>query len=330
MLIALDAAGGDNAPAEIVRGAVMAAENLGVEVALVGRPELIDAELQSISPRATGISVIPAREQIEMDESPLDAVRHKRNSSIVVGIDLVKSGRANAFVSAGNTGAVMAAATLFLGRIAHVERPALGAVMPAKNAGRVLILDAGATADCRPTHLVQFAQMGSAYARAALGIDKPRIGLISIGEEDSKGNQLVLDANQRLHRLAGVHFIGNIESRDLADGKVDVAVTDGFTGNVILKAAEGTADFILRELRAALTSRLQYKLAALVLRPAFGALRSRLDYAEYGAAPLLGVRGPVLVAHGRSNARAIASAVRAARDAAAADIVGKLTTAVSD
>jgi phosphate acyltransferase len=329
VLIALDALGGDRAPSEVVRGAIQAVAAYGVEVALVGAPERIEQELRDAGGGSTGISLVAASEAIGMDETPLEAVRRKHDASIAVGIRLVKDGQAQAFVSAGNTGAVLAAATLLLGRLPQVERPALATALPAKGGGRVLLLDAGATADCRPSQLVQFAQLGHAYSRAVLGVREPRVGLVSIGEEDSKGNELVLETNHRLRELAGLGFIGNIESKDLPSGAVDVAVTDGFTGNIILKTAEGTADFILRELREALTSRLRYKLAAATLRPAFVALRSRLDYAEYGAAPLLGVRGLVLVAHGRSNARAIASAIRTARDGVQAGVVEKLAASVS-
>jgi glycerol-3-phosphate acyltransferase PlsX len=253
-----------------------------------------------------------------MKESPLQAVRQNPRSTIVVGMELVKRGQAQAFVSAGNTGAVMAAALLALGRQPGVERPALAGVLPARAGKRVLLLDVGANADCRPSHLVQFAEMGRAFARAALGVPEPRVGLVSIGEEDSKGNQLVIEANERLRKSKVINFYGNVEGTDLAAGTVDVAVTDGFTGNVILKTAEGAAGFIPAERRAALQARLQYRLAAAVLRPALSAMRRRLDYAEYGGAPLLGVRGVVIVAHGKSDSRAITNAVRAARDAAGA------------
>jgi glycerol-3-phosphate acyltransferase PlsX len=330
VLVALDAVGGDKAPAEIVRGAVQAVSEFGIEIALVGPADRIEAELRALGASSVGLSVVPASEQIGMDESPLDAVRRKRNSSIAVGIGLVKEGQAEGFVSAGNTGAVLAAATLLLGRLPHVERPALATALPAHGGGRVLLLDAGATSDCRPSQLIQFAQLGRAYSHAVFGIDDPRVGLVSIGEEDSKGNELVLETNQRLRLMGDIGFTGNIESKDLPSGLVDVAVTDGFTGNIILKTAEGTADFIVRELREALTSRLRYKLAAATLRPAFASLRGRLDYAEYGAAPLLGVRGLVLVAHGRSNARAIASALRTARDAAQSGVIQKLAESVGD
>jgi phosphate acyltransferase len=329
-MIALDAIGGDHAPEAAVRGAIEAIVRFGIEVALVGPPDVIDLELRRLSAPSAGISIIPARQTIEMSESPLEAIRRKRDSSIVVGTELVKAGRAQAFVSAGNTGAVMAAATLLLGRLPGIERPALAAIMPGKQEHNILLLDAGANADARPTQLVQFAEMGQAYARSVLRIADPRVGLISIGEEDSKGNQLVLEANERLRRQAGINFAGNIEGKDLPNGLVDVAVTDGFTGNVILKAAEGAADYIVYELREALTSRPLYRLAALVLRPAFAQLRRRLDYAEYGAAPLLGVRGNVFIAHGRSDAHAIASALRVANDAATAEAAGSPEAVLGD
>lgn len=319
MLIALDAMGGDNAPREIVRGAVLAVRRLDVEVVLVGAPAQIGSELDALGGAPAGISVAPASEVIGTDEAPASSVRNKRDSSILVGMHLVKSGRARAFVSAGNTGAVMAAATLVLGRMHGIDRPALSAVLPARGGRRILLLDVGANADCRPNWLVQFAEMGQTHARQVLGIEQPRIGLLSIGEEASKGNQLVQETSEKLRELAGINFVGNVEGKDLPNAHADVIVTDGFTGNVALKTAEGVADFILRELREVLTSKLQYKLAAAVLQPAFGLLRQRLDYAEYGGAPLLGVRGGVVIAHGRSNARAIASAIRAAQDGAIAD-----------
>jgi glycerol-3-phosphate acyltransferase PlsX len=328
MLIALDAMGGDRGVSETVRAAVEAVQTLGVEVALVGPPETLGTELQRARAQAAKISIVPAEDSIGMGESPLQAVRRKRTSSIVVGLDLVKNGRAAAFVSAGNTGAVMAAATLRLGRIAGVERPALGGVFPARSGRRVLLLDVGASADCRAGQLVQFAGLGQAYVRQTLGIARPRVGLVSIGEEDSKGNQLVIEANARLRSAAGINFMGNVEGRDLASGAVDVAVTDGFTGNVILKTVEGTADFITRELREALTTRLQYRLAALFLRPAFASFRKRLDYTEYGGAPLLGVRGIVIIAHGRSDAHTIANAIRVARDGALSGVLADMGAAV--
>lgn len=327
-MIAVDAMGGDRAPSEVVRGAADAVRLFGVDVALVGRPEAIRQELiRAEAPRA-GIFLEPAAGVIGMDEGPTAAVRHKRDSSLVVGLNLLKSGRARALVSAGNTGAVMAGATLILGRQTGVERPALGTLLPTRHGGRLFLLDVGANSEGRPSHLVQFAQMGHAYAQNVLRIERPRLGLLSIGEEASKGNLLVQDTYERLRRLPGINFIGNVEGKDLPSGEIDVAVTDGFTGNVVLKTAEGVAAFILAELREELTSRFQYKLAALPLRPAFTHLRGRLDYQEYGGAPLLGVRGVVIVAHGRSNARAITNAIRVARDAAACNMLAAMAAGV--
>ena len=326
MQIALDAVGGDRGAGEVVRGAIDAVRSLGVEILLVGPTSELAAALAEAKAPAEGLTVVDAELAIGMAESPLEAVRHKPRSSIVVGMQLLKQGRARAFVSAGNTGAIMASAVLTLGREAGIERPALGAVFPARAGRRVLLLDVGANADCRPSHLVQFAEMGQAFARQALGIAEPTIGLISIGEEDSKGNQLVQETNERLRQAPQINFCGNVEGTGFAAGQVDVAVTDGFTGNVILKIAEGAAAMIAEELRNGLRARLHYRLASLVLRPALAGLRRRLDYAEYGAAPLLGVCGVVMVAHGRSDSRAIVSAIRAARDAAGA----KSTAAIED
>ena len=330
MQIALDTMGGDHGPGEAVRGAAEAARRLGVEIVLVGRPDSIEPELAALGVPPIGLTVAPASDVIGMGETPTIAIRHKRDSSILVGLELLKRGRVQAFVSAGNTGAVMTAATLTLGRVKGIERPALATILPARGGRRVLLLDAGANADYRAGHLVQFALMGQAYARHALGISAPRVGVLSIGEERSKGNQLVQEAHEQLRQIKGLSFIGNVEGRDLPSGRVDVVVTDGFTGNVVLKTAEGTADFILHELRDAIMSRPWYKLAALVLQPAFKQLRQSLDYAEYGGAPLLGVRGVVIVAHGRSNSRAFASAIRVARDAAAAGIPSHLSALPPD
>jgi phosphate acyltransferase len=316
-LIALDAVGGDHGPREVVRGAAEAARKLNVEIFLVGPAEALQSELDSLEQPEPRLSIVHADQTIDMAESPLAAVREKTRSSIVVGTELVKQGRAQAFVSAGNTGAVMAAAVLVLGRAPGIERPALGGILPAHAGARVLLLDVGANAECRPSHLVQFAEMGQTFAQRVFGVPHPRVGLVSIGEEDSKGNQLVLETNERLRQAPQINFCGNVEGTGLAAGAVDVAVTDGFTGNVMLKTAEGAAGFVAEEIRGALTERWHYRLVASLLRPALRHVRQRLDYAEYGGAPLLGVRGTVIVAHGRSNSRAIANAIRAARDAAA-------------
>lgn len=328
MRIALDAMGGDHAPGQIVRGAVLAARQLGVEVALVGDEETVRRAMRSDGPPDGRLTVVPAGSVIGMDEHGATAARQKRDASINVGLREVKEGRADAFVSAGNTGAVMAGSVFVLGRIRGVERPALGTVFPTAGGGRVMLLDVGANAESRASFLVQFAHMGDAYARAVLGLASPRIGLLSIGEEASKGNELIQDAHAGIAAQDGLRFVGNVEGKDIPRNVADVVVSDGFTGNVTLKVAEGVAEMILGDLRAVLTSKLQYKLAAAVLRPAFRTLRARLDYREYGGAPLLGVDGVVIVAHGRSDARAIVSALRVARDAAAGDVVGRIRAAV--
>jgi phosphate acyltransferase len=323
MRIALDAMGGDHAPEAIVRGAIEAVRELGIEIALVGLPDVIQRHLGSgVTP--PGITIVPAEDVISMDEHGATAARQKRKASINVGLREVKEGRAAAFVSAGNTGAVMAGAIFVLGRVRGIERPALGTVFPASGGRRVLILDVGANAETKPQYLGQFAEMGQAYARLALGVARPRVALLSIGEEASKGSTLVQEGHAALSGRDGLNFVGNIEGKDIPRGLAEVIVTDGFTGNVAIKVAEGVAEFILDELRTVLTSRLRFKLAAAALRPAFRILRGRLDYREYGGAPLLGVDGLVIIAHGRSDARAILNAVRAARDAAAGDVVGAI------
>ncbi len=313
-LIALDAMGGDFAPAEIVKGAVMAARDLGIRVALVGRPEPVVAELAKHGPRPEGISVVAASQVIEMDEHPAQAARHKKDSSIVVGLRMVKQGEAAAFVSAGNTGAVMAAAIMHLGRIKGIERPSLVALLPLS--GRLTVfLDVGANADCKPVYLLQFAQMAAAYMERVWKRERPSVALLNIGEEASKGSSLAQEAYTLLAR-SGLNFIGNLEGRDVPTAAADVIVTDGFTGNVVVKTMEGMADYIMNQIRSAVKSRPWYAAAGALLMPAFGALRKKLDYREYGAGPLLGVNGLVFVGHGPSDARAITSALRVAREAA--------------
>jgi len=313
-VIALDAMGGDNAPAEIVKGAVKAARELGVRVALVGPQAAVEAELAKHGARPETLSLVDAPEVIEMDEHPAQAARQKKSSSIVVGLRLVKQGQAQAFVSAGNTGAVMAAAIMYLGRVRGIERPSLAGLMPLS--GRLTVfLDVGANADAKPLYLLQFAQMAAAYLERVWKVERPSVGLLNIGEEESKGNALAQEAYQLLSR-SGLNFIGNVEGRDVPFGKADVIVTDGFTGNVVVKTMEGMADYIMGQVRGAIRSRPWYAAAGLLLLPAFAGLRKKIDYREYGAGPLLGVNGLVFIGHGRSDAKAIASALRVAREAA--------------
>ena len=322
MLIALDAMGGDLAPAEIVAGALLARSELGIQVALFGPKDVIEAELLRQGEPATSFEIAPASEAIAMDEHPAQAVRAKRDASINVGMSMVKRGVAGAFVSAGNTGAVMASALMTLGRIQGIERPALGTVAPFSETG-VLVLDVGANADVKPNYLVQFAQMGSVYAERVLGIKNPRVALLNIGGEATKGSELIQEVYGRLSK-AGINFVGNIEGGEVHRGKADVIVTDGFTGNVAVKVTEGVSDFIFRELRASLTSKLQYKLAAMVLRPALLKMRDKMDPNTYGGVPLLGVNGVVMIAHGNSDARAIRNALRFANEAAASGMLDSI------
>lgn len=319
MLIALDAMGGDHAPAAVVAGALLARRELGIEVALVGPRELVEAELRRDGPTPTGIEVVHASEAVAMDEHPAQAVRAKRDASINVAMGLVKRGLAGACVSAGNTGGVMASALMTLGRVPGIERPAIGTLAPFTERG-ILVLDVGANADVKPGYLVQFAQMGSVYAERVMGIANPRVALLNIGAEDTKGSELAQEAFARISR-AGVNFVGNIEGGDVHRGRADVVVTDGFTGNVAVKVTEGVADFIFRELRATIYSRLRYKIAAAVLRPALLAMRERMDPGTYGGVPLLGVNGVVTIAHGNADPRTIRNALRAARDAASSGML---------
>jgi phosphate acyltransferase len=322
--IALDAMGGDHAPRETVHGAVLAAREFDVEIILVGRQPEIVAELAK-HPDAR-ISVVHADQVVDMHEHASDVVRAKKDSSIAVGLGLVSRGEAQAFVSAGNSGAVMAFSLFTLGRIKGIERPALGLIFGTP-AGPCLLLDVGANVDCKPQYLLQFARMGSTYVEKVYGKKTPRVGLISTGEEDTKGNQLVQEAH-RLLKDDHVNFVGNIEGKDLPTGLVDVVVCDGFTGNVMLKLSEGLGSLLVATLRKELNSNLLYKLAGLVLMPALRRAMKSFDYTEYGGVPLLGLNGVCIIGHGRSSARAIKNAIRAAKLAAEQQIVQSISEQV--
>ncbi len=322
MLIALDAMGGDLAPSATVEGAILARREMGIEVALIGPAEILERELRRHGSAPGGIQVVHAGEAIRMDEAPAQAVRQKRDASINVAMDMVKRGVAEAAVSAGNTGAVMASALLKLGRIHGIERPAIGAMIPYRT--KVLVLDVGANADCKASWLAQFAQMGSVYMEKVYGVREPRVGLLNIGEEAGKGNELANDAFERLSGMSDIRFVGNIEGRDVHKGLVDVLVTDGFTGNVAVKVGEGVLEYAFSEMRRAMTSSLRNKLAALVLKRALLQVRQEFDPDEYGGAPLLGVNGVAIIAHGRSDGPAIKNAIRQARDAAASGMLDAL------
>lgn len=326
MIVALDAMGGDLAPAETVAGALLAKRELGIDVALVGAPAALREELAKHGDTPAGIEIVEATEMVEMHEPPVQAVRQKKQASINIAMGLIKDGTADALLSAGNTGAVMAAALLKLGRVRGVERPAIGAMAQFTEKG-ILILDIGANVDCKPSWLVQFGQMGSVYMEKVFGIDRPRVGLLNIGEEDTKGNELSQEVYSRL-RETDLNFVGNVEPDRVPLGVVDVLVTDGFTGNVAVKVTEGVADFIFSQLREALTSRLHYKLAGMVLKPALMEMRAKMDYGEYGGAPLLGVDGAVIVAHGRADAQAIKSGLLRAREVASSGMLDALRGAL--
>ncbi len=327
MIIALDAMGGDRAPVDPVRGAVLASRELGIDVALVGDAETLHVELERQGGAGLAIQIVNASEAIAMDEPPVQAVRQKKDASINVAMQLVKKGEASAVVSAGNTGAVMASALLNLGRVPGIERPALGTIAPYTDTG-ILVLDVGANADCKPSYLVQFAQMGSVYAQKVLGVAQPRVGLLNIGEEETKGNELAQEVFALL-RESDLNFIGNVEPDRISLGVADVIVTDGFTGNMAVKATEGAAEFIFRQLRAAIVSKVQYKLAALVLKPALLKMRQRMDYGEYGGAPLIGVNGVVVITHGRADENAIKNSIRGASETAASGLLETLRGAFS-
>jgi phosphate acyltransferase len=320
--VVVDAMGGDHAPQVVVEGALQAAR-AGRHVILVGQEPVLRGQLNH-APDASGlqIDVVDAPDVVTMDEHPASAVRQKRHSSLVAGMRLLKDGTGDAYFSAGNSGAVMAAALLTLGRLEGVHRPCIGAVVPLLE-GLVFLVDAGANADCDANNLLQFGQMGAAFAEYMYGVTNPRVGLISNGEEEGKGNALVQAAFPLL-RKSGLNFIGNVEGNQGTRGVCDVAVCDGFTGNVMLKLAEGMQELIGNLIRQAIVSKPHYKLAGAVLRPGLRAATKRLDYTEHGGAPLIGVRGPVFIGHGRSNAKAIANGIHAAARAAELDIVGKL------
>jgi glycerol-3-phosphate acyltransferase PlsX len=325
--IAVDAMGGDQAPAEIVRGALRAVSEHGIAVTLVGRREAVEEELRSAGAATRdGITIVDAREVIEMDEHPANAVRAKRDSSLVSSCALVAGGQARAVVSAGNSGAMLAAALFTIRRIPGIARPAIGASFPS-DAGQTFILDVGANTDCKPEWLAQFALMGDVYARTMLAIDRPRVGLLSNGEESEKGSELVQAAHPLIAALP-IDFVGNVEGKDVFRGGCDVVVTDGFTGNVVLKVAEGIGDFlfasIAREARKSFTG----KVGGALLKPKLRPLRDRVDYRKTGGALLLGVGGEVVIAHGRSDAEATMNAIRVAARAAERGVSNVIAGAV--
>jgi glycerol-3-phosphate acyltransferase PlsX len=325
--VALDAMGGDHAPGEIVLGAVEAAREYGIGVYLVGKGEILKAELAKHETQGLDLPISHTDDVIPMDEhDPARAARNK-NTSMVRALQLVKDGEAVGAVSAGNSGAMMAASLFTLKRLPGVERPALGGVFPTKD-GTCLVIDMGANTDCKPEYLQQFAIMGSIYMERIFHVNSPRVALLANGEEESKGNEQVQLAHQLLKGSAsnlGLNFIGNVEGRDIPTGGADVIVCDGFVGNVVLKLSEGLSETLIDLIKAQIASDLPGKLAGAVVRPRLRKLVKRLDYAEYGGVPLLGVNGAAIISHGRSKARAIKNALRVAHQTADTNVAGAIT-----
>ncbi len=322
--ITLDAMGGDHAPAVTVHGAVWAARDFGVTVQLVGQSPIIEAELAKHKTDGLHLPIVPASQVIEMAEHPSSAVKNKKDSSMVVGVNQVKTGESQAFVTMGNSGGALAAALFGLGRIKGIKRPALGAVFPADTpAGYTLLIDAGANTDVKAEYLLQFALMGHHYVQRVTKIPQPRIGLLSTGEEEDKGNALVQEATPLL-KQSGLNFIGNVEGKDIPAGLADVVVTDGFTGNVYLKGAEGVASMMMTLLKREVKARPLAMLGMVLARGALNALKKRLDYREFGGAVLLGVNGVTIIGHGRSDEYAIRNAIRVAKETVEQNVIGAI------
>lgn len=320
MKLAIDAMGGDHAPKEIVLGALKAVNAFhDIHITLVGDEQKIREYLNDHE----RIEVHHTDEVILGTDEPVRAVRRKKNASMVVAAKLVADGHADACISAGNTGALMAAGLFVVGRIKGIERPALAPTLPTIGGEGFIMLDVGANADAKPEHLLQYAIMGSIYSEKVRGISKPRVGLLNIGTEEKKGNELTKQSFELLHN-ADIHFIGNVEARDLLEGAADVVVTDGFTGNMVLRTIEGTALSLFKMLKSALTASIKSKLAAAVLKPDLVKLKSKMDYSEYGGAGLFGLKAPVIKAHGSSDANAVFHAIRQAREMVNKNVTGTI------
>lgn len=327
--IAIDAMGGDYAPTEIIAGALKASKELDVDVLLVGDEAQISAYIKQHSPYAPGVEIVPSEGTIEMEEEPLPALRKKPKASINVAMDLVKQNRAEAVVSAGHSGAAMASALLRLGRIKGIDRPAIGAVFPTKIPDRsVLVLDVGANVDCKAKWLEQFAVMGSIYSQYVLGVSEPKIGLLNIGEESSKGNEVALQTYQKLTENTSLNFAGNAEGRDVLSGNFDVVVCDGFVGNVLLKFAESVGSLLLNILKEELPKGIQGKLGTALLMPNLKNIKKRVDHDEQGGALLLGVAGVCIISHGSSKADSIFNAIRLAKEAIDNEVLERIQSRI--
>jgi len=322
--VALDAMGGDHAPSETIKGAISALSLFpNIEIILVGREAAITKELRRYK-KDPRISIVNASEVIGTNEPPVAAFKQKKDSSLVKGVSLVKDNKADAFVSAGNTGALMAASLFVLGRVSGIERPALASIFPSKK-GKVLLIDMGANVDCKPKHLVQFAKMGAVYSQYVLRVNDPKVGLVNIGEEPEKGNELTTSTYPLLKEAQGINFVGMVESKEIFAGHIDVMVCDGFIGNLILKFGESTATFIFEMLAGELKSHPLAAFVALFLIPALLRLKKRVDYDEFGGAELLGVNGVVVKAHGRAKSKAIMNAIRVAVESVEGKVVNYIS-----
>ncbi len=327
--IIMDAFGGDNAPAAVVEGAALALGRFDdISITLCGREDAIRAELQKHSYDAARMAVLDAQEVIDCHEAPTLAIKRKKDSSLVKALSAVANGEADCVVSAGSTGALLAGATFLVRRIKGVKRPALAPLLPTRTGGQMMLIDCGANADCKPSYLQQFAVMGSAYMKGVLGMESPRVALLSNGAEAEKGNELTKAAYPLL-AAAPVNFVGNCEARDILSGGHDVLVCDGFSGNVVLKYTEGLSGTILAMLKDELMADTRAKLGAALAKPAFRRMKKKMDYTEQGGAPLLGVNGGVIKAHGSSDAKAFCSAVMQARRFTQADVNGAVRAAIA-
>lgn len=329
MRIILDGMGGDNAPVEIVKGAVEAAGIIEDEIIIVGREDEINAELEKYDYNTNQISVVHASEVIENEDAPVRAVRTKKDSSMVVGINMVKNGEGDLFISAGNTGALMAGSLFNLGRIQGIDRPALGSIYPILGDKASLLVDAGANSECKPDNLLEFAMMGSIYMEKVIGRPSPKVGLVNLGVEENKGSTLTKAAFELLDK-SHMNFIGNVEAREVPMGACDVIVCDGFVGNVILKLTEGLAINIMNLLKEKFTDGAKAKLGAMLLMDKIKGLKNEFDYTEYGGAPILGVKGPVVKMHGSSNANAVKNTILKGIPYARENVVGTISEAVFD
>ncbi|KXS44700.1 MULTISPECIES: phosphate acyltransferase PlsX [unclassified Candidatus Frackibacter] len=322
MQIAVDVMGGDHAPTEIIKGVIEAIPEVKGRIILVGPTEIIKNELANYDYNNDKLEVVEAPDIIEMEEEPARAVRKKKDSSIVVGANLVRRGKADALVSAGSTGAMMAAGLLKIGRVKGVKRPAIATVMPALE-GETLVLDVGANVDSKPINLAQYALMGSIYAEQILHKKEPKVGLLSVGEEEKKGNDLTKEAHQLLKEL-DINFIGNVEGRDIFSGDCDLIVCDGFIGNIVLKTAEGLGNALFTMLKSELEESVIAKAGAFLMKSGLKNLKKKMDYAEYGGAPLLGVNGVVIISHGSSKGKAIKNAINVAQEAIEKQVVQRI------